>query len=152
VFLLVACAFASLLVLPVLFSLMCDGSMGSDSLWVAIWTPMWIVDFVQLLSAVLYVLVSSEPESSSSHEEDAPTPAQRVPLVDRMNYLSSTVLFVLVQIFVLIRLDRVVAWSWFVTVRCNLHRSPRPIHYRSASLSSLSAVYPMVLIRDAECG
>jgi hypothetical protein len=152
VFLLVACAFASLLVLPVLFSLMCDGSMGSDSLWVAIWTPMWIVDFVQLLSAVLYVLVSSEPESSSSHEEDAPTPAQRVPLVDRMNYLSSTVLFVLVQIFVLIRLDRVVAWSWFVTVRCNLHRSPRTNHYRRASLSSLSAVYPMVLIRDAECG
>jgi hypothetical protein len=122
VFLLVACAFASLLVLPILFSLMCDGSMGSDSSWVAIWTPMWILNFVQLLSAVLYVLLSSEPESSN--EEDDPAPAQRVPLVDRLNHLSSTVLFVLVQIFVLIRLDRVVAWSWFVTVRCSLHCPP----------------------------
>lgn len=145
-FLLVACAFASLLVLPVLFSLMCDGSMGSDSSWVAIWTPMWIVDFVQLLSAVLYVLLSSEPESSSSNEEDAPTPAQRVPLVDRLNYLSSTVLFALVQIFVLIRLDRVVVWSWFVTVRCSLHSPPRTIHYHCHNASSLSVVHPMVLI------
>lgn len=107
--------------------------MGSDSLWVAIWTPMWIVDLFQLLSAVLYVLLSSEPESSN--EEDSPTPAQRVPLVDRLNHLSIIVLFVLVQIFVLIRLDRVVAWSWFVTVRYSCH-SPHTIaahHCHNAS-------------------
>lgn len=131
---LVACAFASLLVLPVLFSLKCDGTMGRDSSWVAIWTPMWIVDFVQLLSAVLSVLLSPDPEGSSSsnnHEVDDPAPAQKVPLVDRLNNLSITVLFVLVQIFVLIRLDRVVAWSWFVTVRYSRHVTPPHTAYLS---------------------
>ena len=111
--LLVAGLFASLLILPILFSLKCDGTLDNDASWIAIWTPMWIVDFFQLSGAILYVVVNSEPEPD--HDDD-PAPPPKAPLADRLNHLLATVLFMLVQIFVLIRLDRVVAWSWFITV------------------------------------
>eukprot|EP01032_Pedospumella_encystans_P038857 gene38857-44046_t len=47
----IALVFAAILILPILFSLKSDGTLGNDAKWVAIWTPMWVVDLFQLVAA-----------------------------------------------------------------------------------------------------
>ncbi|KAJ1390912.1 hypothetical protein B484DRAFT_408882, partial [Ochromonadaceae sp. CCMP2298] len=42
VFLMLGLAFASILLLPVLFCVKAEGDIGAP--WVAIWTPMWVLD------------------------------------------------------------------------------------------------------------
>lgn len=108
----VAFIFAAILLLPILFSLKSDGTLGDDAKWVAIWTPMWIVDFLLLIAAVVILFDNSDPPPKT--EEDEPEPEPKIPLMDRLYNFFSSSLFVLIQIFVLIRLDKYVDWSWFV--------------------------------------
>jgi hypothetical protein len=111
VVLLIGVVFAAILILPILFSLKCDGTLGHNAKWVAIWTPMWVVDFVQLVAATAILFDNSEPKPKV--EEDDPEPVDSIPLTDRLyNFLSCT-LFALIQVFVFIRLDGYVEWSWF---------------------------------------
>jgi len=111
--LLIALVFAAILILPILFSLKSDGTLGNDAKWVAIWTPMWVVDLFQLVAATVILFDNSDPPTHDD-EEDKTEPEPKIPLVDRLYNFVSTVLFVLIQIFVWIRLDKYVHWSWFV--------------------------------------
>lgn len=111
----------SLLVLPVLFSLKCD---GLNIPWTALWTPMWIVDFIWLCSVVVVCKMKGKKDKNSesnnaSLEQDmmedendeyggeGPTFHEKV-----FNFIS-TITFVLAQIFILMRLDENIKWNWF---------------------------------------
>jgi hypothetical protein len=101
--------FACLLLLPVLFSLKADGSIRSS--WTAIWSPMWIADFF-ILAMAMTVLFT--PEIQSTNEEGETITVERIPLVERLSGFVLTVLFILLQVFILIKLDKDVNWSWFI--------------------------------------
>ena len=110
--LLIGLILAAVLILPIMFSLKCDATLGDNAKWVAIWTPMWIVNGLQLIAAFVILLDNSEP-APKSDEEDQPEPEEKIPLPDKLYNVFSSVLFTLVQIFVFIRLDGYVEWSWF---------------------------------------
>jgi hypothetical protein len=112
--LLIALIFAAILILPILFCLKSDGTLGHDAKWVAIWTPMWIVCIVQLAGSVAVLLDGDAPTPEANEEEGEPEPEPKIPLWERLYNFVLAVLFVLIQIFVTIRLDRYVRWSWFV--------------------------------------
>ncbi|RYH06079.1 hypothetical protein EON65_43325, partial [archaeon] len=68
--LLIAFIFACLFLLPVLFSLKSDGTLGNNAPWVAIWSPMWFADLVLLLMAGM--VVSSKKKKKGLEDEDDP--------------------------------------------------------------------------------
>lgn len=120
----VALIFAIILLEPILFCLKCDHTI--DSPWLAIWAPIWAVDFIILASAALHIADKYEPPTEEGEE-----PEQQVPMhLKLLNGLESC-LFVLIQIFILMRLDKRVLWSWFIAfipwfaweVLGNLHRA-----------------------------
>eukprot|EP01038_Epipyxis_sp_PR26KG_P004929 gene4929-6897_t len=111
IMLLIAFIFASILLLPILFSLKCDGDLGKSAPWLAIWTPMWIVDLFLLISAVIILYDNSEPVVDPENP-NAPV-EEKIPLMERVLNFITTTLFILIQIFFLMRLDHVVDWSWF---------------------------------------
>ena len=117
--LVVLLVFAALLILPILFSLKCDGTLGDESPWVAIWTPMWIVDAAQLAVATYMLCHDGSDSEKSKNGDDADDDREKeeeeekIPLVDRVFNFISTMLFVLIQIFIGIRLDGYTRWSWF---------------------------------------
>lgn len=123
---------ASLLVLPVLFSVKCDSN-PSTLPWLALWTPMWIVDLVLLGASVMHFCIKSvTPEekarrkaekennnaADATHEdEDTDDDIEDdTPFSTKVFGFITTSLFVLIQIFVLMKLDKVenvVDWNWF---------------------------------------
>jgi hypothetical protein len=106
----IALVFASLLILPILFSLKCDNTLGRSAPWVAIWTPMWVVDGALLIMAVLLFL-----DNEDTTNEEGEVIREKIPLVAKFgNFLSSTS-FILIQIFVTMHLDHFIHWSWFAT-------------------------------------
>lgn len=105
---LVAFIFAAILVLPILFSLKCDQTLGKSVPWLAIWTPMWVVDAFLLISAV-GTCISTHVTTT----EDGEVIDETIPFHDKFVNFVSTVLFILLQIFILIRLDKRAQWSWF---------------------------------------
>lgn len=110
----------SLLVLPVLFSLKCD---GLNIPWTALWTPMWIVDLFGLISVVAVCRMKGKKhktnennasleqdmmnDENDEHEGEGPSLQEKV-----FNFISHIV-FVLAQIFILMRLDENIRWNWF---------------------------------------
>lgn len=108
IYLFIVFIFACLLLLPVLFSLKADGTIGSS--WVAIWSPMWVADFFILIIAFT---VLCTPEIRSTNEEGETVIVEQIPLVERLSSFALSILFVLLQIFILIKLDDDVNWSWF---------------------------------------
>lgn len=119
VVLLIAFVFACILLFPILFSLKCDGTID-DAPWTAIWTPMWIVDAGMLVTALsLFSEKSGDPDSRREDREgyenadDMESDANLMPLSEKVANLVTTVLFILIQIFVLVRLDSDSSWSYF---------------------------------------
>jgi hypothetical protein len=104
----VGLVFASLLILPILFSLKCDNTLGRSAPWVAIWTPMWVVDGMMLISAVLLIMDRDEITNDEGEVINKP-----VPMYTKLANLASTVSFILIQIFVTMHLDHYIHWSWF---------------------------------------
>eukprot|EP01036_Dinobryon_divergens_P032434 gene32434-42022_t len=102
-------AFLSLLVLPVFFSLKCDGTLGPSFKWVEIWIPMWIVDLL-LLGVAFYVVMAKDLPSEGG---EIPPP-KIVTWCNKLLTVVSASLFVLLQVLTMIRLDGYVNWSWFV--------------------------------------
>ena len=107
--LIVALIFASLLVLPVLFSLKCDGTLGKNAPWVAIWTPMWLVDLCALMLATLLFVDQQEKVD----ENGDPIPHESTPLITKILNMTTTILFILIQVFLFMRLDGYINWNWF---------------------------------------
>ncbi len=112
VVLLIALVFAAILILPILFSLKCDGTLSDNAPWTAIWTPMWLVDLFFLVSAVYFMFDKPEPPVTEEGDK-APPPEEEVPFAVKLSNLVTTVLFALIQIFVMMRMDRDIHWSWF---------------------------------------
>jgi hypothetical protein len=113
VFLFIALIFMSLFILPILFSLKCDGSLDSSVPWIALWSPMWVVDLVFLIAAFALFSVNNYSKNADSEDDVNDSEMNNVPLSFKIFNLCTTILFILIQIFVLIRLDDEIRWSWF---------------------------------------
>lgn len=111
VMMIILAVFASILIEPILFSLKCDGKLGDNAYWVAIWTPVWIVDLV-LMGASLMYLLSKDESSKDEHEEEEKD--EKDSIGQKVFGFVTTWLFVLAQVFILIRMDHFTHWSWFV--------------------------------------
>eukprot|EP01041_Mallomonas_annulata_P005019 gene5019-10043_t len=104
--LLVSLIFAIILLEPILFCLKCDATIKSE--WLAIWAPMWGVDFILLASAWLFLTDKYQPPTEEGEE-----PAEQSPMHLKIWNFIQTCLFILMQIFILMRLDERVDWSLF---------------------------------------
>lgn len=72
---------------------------------------MWFVDLFLLLSGFLLLCDKERPETNEDGDE---IPTEKVSLWEKAGNLLSTVLFVLIQLFVMIRMDNYTHWGWFV--------------------------------------
>jgi hypothetical protein len=102
----IAFIFATILLLPILFSLKCDDRISAP--WMAIWTPMWLVDAIALIVVCLSIVMSR-----GEKDEDEKHPEEVEKWYVQLLLLLQTSVFILIQFFVLLRLDNTVEWSWF---------------------------------------
>lgn len=109
-YLCILAVFVSLFILPVLFSLKADGTLGKDAPWTAIWTPMWLFDLFILAASFSMILTSEVKETNEDGEEVV---TEKIPLSERVSNVVLTSMFVLIQIFVTMKLDRSICWNWF---------------------------------------
>ena len=110
----------SLLVLPVLFSLKCD---GLNIPWTALWTPMWIIDLILLFSIVVVCRMKGKKDKSNDsntsleqdmmEDENNEDEGEGPSFHEKIFNFISTIAFVLTQIFILMRLDENIQWNWF---------------------------------------
>jgi hypothetical protein len=109
----VAVIFSAILIFPILFCLKCDGKIDNAP-WLAIWTPMWLVNAIMAIGAVLF-LCSNEDDDDEELDENGEVKEkpEKVPLPTKLMFVAQTAAWILIQIFVLMRLDKEVEWSWF---------------------------------------
>jgi hypothetical protein len=112
----IAFVFASILILPILFCLKCDGRLEGLP-WLAMWTPMWVINAVMVISAILFLMEKdSNPRDESGAEEEmtAEEKEEKIPLSVKLLFALKTFSFVLFQIFLFARLDHhLSSWSWY---------------------------------------
>ena len=77
--LLIALIFAAILILPILFSLKCDGTLGDNAPWTAIWTPMWVVDAFLLIFAMYFMFYKPEPPTHVEDGDIPPPEEEKIP-------------------------------------------------------------------------
>ena len=99
-----------LFILPILFVLKCDGTLGPSGPWVSIWTPMWLLDCIFIIFSILLFV---QPDRPQEDEDGNPVEDEKVPLHVKIINLVTVIMFVLLQIFVMIRLDQYTLWNWF---------------------------------------
>ncbi|CAM9405169.1 unnamed protein product, partial [Ectocarpus fasciculatus] len=99
--------FASILLLPILFSLKCDGTITAP--WMAIWTPMWLVDAVLFIVVCLSIVMNGHGKDQEGNREEEELDKWTTQLL----LLLQTTFFILIQFFVFLRLDETIEWSWF---------------------------------------
>jgi hypothetical protein len=118
--------FALIFFLPVMFALKCDGSLNGMP-WFVVWTPMWIVDAVMLISALtLFTMDTTDPAEkgdkdkdtdmlggNTEEDEDEDETKMVVSMYEKVTNLLSTVLFVVAQVLVLAQMDHAMDISWF---------------------------------------
>jgi hypothetical protein len=79
---------------------------------------MWNIDFMFIISAGLLFTVPSKGrgrrEVASMDEDDEDSESIEVPFILKISTLIKTILFILIQVFILIKLDGDISWSWFV--------------------------------------
>lgn len=108
IFLFLLIIFAAFLILPILFSMKCDKSLGKNAPWLAIWTPMWIFDLFLLLTA--FAFCAHNNNSDSTDEEQV---KDEVSFSIKFDNFVRTILFILIQIFIMMKLDHEVTWTWW---------------------------------------
>lgn len=109
-FLIVMLIFCSIVIFPILFALKCDGYIPSVK-WAALWTPLWLLDCLLLITAVMAFHIVEETEDSEGNiTKQVPTAAENA---EKAANLVLNVTFVLLQLFLVLRMDRVIDWSWF---------------------------------------
>lgn len=101
---------AIILAMPILFCLKADGDIDNAP-WLAIWTPIWCIDAVMLISAILLLMEKEDiPMTEDGEAEEVP-----IPFLSKLMIFIKTVLLILIQVFVFVHLDHDVDWSWFLT-------------------------------------
>lgn len=109
IFLSIICSI--ILAMPVLFCLKADGDIDNAP-WLAIWTPIWCIDAVMFISAILFLM---EKEEIPDTEDGDPEVEAPIPFSTKLLFFVKTVLIILIQVLVFTRLDHDVSWSWFDT-------------------------------------
>jgi curved DNA-binding protein CbpA len=137
----------SILILPILFCLKCDGKIDNVP-WLALWTPMWVIDCVAIIISILLAMAPDDDDDNEDEdnqhgdeengrkkqrkrqegeggggggddEDEEGNPSskkktEKVPLSLKVLFVIRTLVFVLIQIFILMRLDGLIeGWSWF---------------------------------------
>lgn len=102
--------FAALLIFPILFCLKCDGDIDNAP-WTAIWTPMWLINGLMLMTA--FLVFTEKDDDVPEDEEGNPEKPENIPLSEKIFYFGKTICFVLLQVFILMRLDDDISWNWF---------------------------------------
>jgi len=114
--LLIFLIFILLFIFPILIALKCDNRISAS--WIAVWVPMWTIDFMFIISAGLLFTVPSKGrgrrEVGSMDEDDEDSESIEVPFILKISTLIRTILFILIQVFILIKLDGDISWSWFI--------------------------------------
>lgn len=101
-------AIPSFFILSVLFSLKCDGNLGFLP-WGIIWTPMWLIDVGGVILAAKLFVDHAKRESETEEPSDIEMMSQFSDIAAMM----STILFVLTQVFICLKLDAHISWTWF---------------------------------------
>lgn len=109
IFLAIICSI--IIVMPILFCMKADGDMDNAP-WLAVWTPIWCVDAIMLISSILFLI---EKEEIPLTEDGDPAPEEPIPFTTKLMFFGKTVSIILIQVFVFTRLDHDSDWSWFVT-------------------------------------
>jgi curved DNA-binding protein CbpA len=117
--LLILLIFIGILLLPILFCLKCDGRLENVP-WVAIWTPMWLINSVMVISAILFLMEKDEEENDHlseeiGDEENQKNEREKVPFWIKFIFAMKTFSFVLLQIFILLKLDHYLSssFNWY---------------------------------------
>lgn len=105
----VAFIFSCLLIGPILFCLKCDGTLGRKEPWVALWTPFWLFDAILLILAVMLFLDTQE----KVNEDGEVIEQEKIPIFSKLFNFASIVLFILIQIFLFMQLDKYTDDNWF---------------------------------------
>jgi hypothetical protein len=99
-----------ILTMPILFCLKADGDIDNAP-WLAIWTPVWVIDAVMLISAILFLIEKEDiPDSEEGEPEE-----ELIPMSTKLFFFVKTLSIILIQVFVFMHLDGDVDWSWFLT-------------------------------------
>ena len=102
--------YCCLAIFPILFAAKCDGYIPQVP-WAALWTPLWAYDALLLLTAVLGFVLRHKVEDEEGNI--TVEPRTWADFGDDLINLSLTALWCLIQVFLVLRLDRVILWSWF---------------------------------------
>jgi Transmembrane Fragile-X-F protein len=70
---------------------------------------MWLVDFVALIIASLLFVDQQE----DVNEDGEPIERDETPLSTKLLHMTNTILFVLIQVFLFLKLDKYTNWNWF---------------------------------------
>lgn len=103
---LVALVFGIILLIPILFSLKCDDRISAP--WMAIWTPMWLVDAIVIILVCLSIVMSGHVKDQD-HDDKEEKPSWTTQLL----LFLQTCTFIIIQLFVFLRLDKAIKWNWF---------------------------------------
>lgn len=102
--------YASIAIFPILFSLKCDGYIPQVP-WSALWTPLWLVNVFLLAGALSLFFIQEEEEDAEGNVTAVPMTWSDV--ADGLANFALTSAWVLIQVFLVLRLDQVTAWSWY---------------------------------------
>jgi hypothetical protein len=100
--------FVLVLCLPILFCLRVDGDISL--MWSFIWFPMWIIDLLLLIAVLITMVVPCFRDLDPEDEQGRPSVLQEV-LRGFYTVIQAT-LFILLQVFVVLKLDGILTWSW----------------------------------------
>eukprot|EP01034_Spumella_vulgaris_P029841 gene29841-36962_t len=89
------------------------GTLGDSAPWTAIWTPMWIVDLFLFITAIFFFFDKPEPPPPTEEGDVPPPPEETIPMSLKISNFITTVSFIVLQIFILMRMDKDIEWSWF---------------------------------------
>jgi len=99
--------FIFVLALPILFCLRADETITTP--WSIIWVPMWFVDALLLIIAILALFFTF-------HQEIDPEDKESNLVLSKLYFFFKVSLFVLSQLFVILKLDAYISWSWLVVL------------------------------------
>jgi hypothetical protein len=74
---------------------------------------MWILDIFLLVSAGMILMDRGSKNHGDDNTEQNSEENDKIPLYEKLSNVVTTILFILIQIFVLIRLDGYTDWNWF---------------------------------------
>jgi Transmembrane Fragile-X-F protein len=101
-------AIPSFFLLSILLSLKCDGNLRFIP-WGVVWTPMWLIDIGGIILAVKLFFDHGRNEIETVESSEI----GRTTFFPDFIATISTILFVLTQVFICLKLDAQISWDWF---------------------------------------